>query len=200
LESIVANRTATEHSETVPGVPSVPQYDDSDIVTMRIGGYLGVMPYRQFPSLDAADQRALMVGRRYLGERAAQAKLAKAQKDGEVDKPGKPSSAEFLRSFLASWQPPTDANAEFTTVGSMRADIGRAYIVEKFNLPDTAEGRATVEKNLPAVLVHPRHGEEISRRLAAKLAEYVAPKKRDEKGASGAIDDSKIASLDLDAA
>lgn len=171
-----------------------PQYDDGAIVTMRIGGYLGALPYRQYPEMDAADQRALNVGRRYLAERAAQSALAKAMKE-----PGCNPQA-FLQNFLTRWTAPVGDSSEFTTVGSMRADIGRAYIAEKFSLPDTAEGRATVEKNLPAVLVHPRHGEEIARRLAAKFAEYVAPKKRDEKAAAGQVDESKVAALDLDAA
>ena len=46
-------------------------------------------------------------------------------------------------------------------------------------------------------LAHPKHSVEIAKLLAAKFAEYIAPKKRDEKGAPAA---ESVEALDLDAA
>jgi hypothetical protein len=177
--------------ETAQSSPTL-DWDDSWILTMRIGGYQGAMPFRQYPGMTPSDQRAFLVGCRYLAERAGQAALVRAEKERkpiEV-RPGEfvPYSPDrFLQNFMAGWNAPTDG-ADFETVGSLRADLGRQYIREVFKVRDfpendrseeAARARATVEKNLPVVLAHPRHGAEVARRLAAKMAEYIAPKKRD---------------------
>ena len=178
------------------------RYNGSDIVTMRIGGYLGVMPYKQFPDLDAADNRAANVGRRYLGERAAQSDLAKFVKENPNSSHAE--RAAHVQAFLAAFQVPVGGASEFTTVDSMRADVAKEYLCEKFHIDEsTEEGRATwalavQEGKLTAALNHPRIGAEIEARLAAKLSEYVAPKSREAKG--GTVDPSKGRSLDLDAA
>jgi hypothetical protein len=166
----------------------------------------------EYPGMTPSDQRAFLVGCRYLAERAGQAALVRAEKERkpiEVAQ-GKfvPFSPDrFLQKFMAGWNAPTDG-ADFETIGSLRADLGRQYIREVFKVQDfpendhsevAAKARATVEKNLPVVLAHPRHGAEVARRLAAKMSEYIAPKKRD--GSSPSV--SPLAEgevLDLEAA
>jgi hypothetical protein len=174
---------------------SVPQYDDGAIVTMRIGGHIGALPYRQYPEMSKTDDYAFQVGRRYLAERKVQSELARAVKAGEVDRPGKPTSPEFIADRLAKWVPADES--ELTTVGSLRADVAREYLRRAFKLGTSATDDARINGALMGALAHPKHSVEIAKLLAAKFAEYIAPKKRDEKGAGAP---ESVEALDLDAA
>ena len=127
-----------------------------------------------------------------LTERAAQSALAKAQKEGQVNAPA------FLQKFLNDWVTPTGEKSEFQTVGSLRADVAREYLRGKFQLGTSPQDNARIDNALVGAMAHPRHSVEIAKLLAAKFAEYVAPKKRAESSATETVTVSDP--LDLDAA
>jgi len=169
----MAQTHRTHETEAASAASALPA---ANTIYMMVDGYVGLLPWRDFPSLSAAEAVAANEGRKQIALRKAQTVARKAAKDGK-------NVREAVNEFLASFEP--DPNTEFQTIGSKRMEIARDYTRELLARNNRPSDDATVEKNAPAILASEKHGPAVDARLAAWLASYTAPTKRGTGAASG---------------
>lgn len=166
------NTTDGENS----GVSFDPASLPDNAIYMSVDGFIGFLPMVNYDNLSAAENVAINEGRKQIALRKAQTVAKNAAKNGG-------NVREKVQEFLSTFNP--DAETEFQTVAGKRAEVARELLAQRLAAAGKATDEATIEKNLPAFLVHPRHSVTVNEAMAAWATAYTPPKKRGSGAGAG---------------